>query len=335
MDVCICRWLRITLPDLSTYLNLKGISWLQRVQPRLRMWHVTFLFFSFLRTWLLYVLEPKPLASPNSWNWRPNKEHLTGSCQPVSCFWKPFTCCASAACFCCLETLLTSLAVTSLLARGVTWGSWPMVCLEFCWEPLLSSCQIICKMDVSLQGCRPSRSCVPLIVWGEGYTQQVLLLAAAPPPQFTTHRPNPCHKAGWLGKEPTSLRGNTDLFAAPSLQAECTAVSWGESQSVLGLAGCVWGNRNTCVIWIQGLHRPGSCRGGDGLHPTPLWVCAPEGECWQKKDSRRVLPMWCVSNSNINLSFSIKMSFWKMSYGLCCWGWQVCCHTAVFQGLQK
>ena len=34
---------------------------------------------------------------------------------------------------------------------------------------------MICKMDVSLQGHRPSRSCVPLIVWGEGYTQQVLL----------------------------------------------------------------------------------------------------------------------------------------------------------------
>lgn len=143
-------------------------------------------------------------------------------------------------------------------------------------------------------------------------------LATTTPTQFTTHRPNPCHKAGWLGKEPTSLSRNTDLFAAPSLQAECTAVSWGESRSVLGLAGCVWGNKDTCIIWMQGVHRPGSCRGSDGLHPTPLWVCAPEGECWQKKDSRRVLPICCVSNSKINLSFSIKMSVWKMSYGLCC-----------------
>ena len=83
--VCADGW-ELALPDLSTYLNLKGILWFQIVQPRLRMWHVTFSFFVFLRTWLLYVLEPKPLATPNSWDWRSNRESLMGSCQPVSWF---------------------------------------------------------------------------------------------------------------------------------------------------------------------------------------------------------------------------------------------------------
>ena len=39
---------------------------------------------------------------------------------PLGAWGKPFTCCASAVCFCWLEKLLTSLTVTSLLARGVT-----------------------------------------------------------------------------------------------------------------------------------------------------------------------------------------------------------------------
>lgn len=51
----------------------------------------------------------------------------------------------------------------------------------------------------------------------------------------------PVNKVGCLGKEHTSLHYNTDLFAAPFLQAELTAISRGrKSQSWYGLwQGCI------------------------------------------------------------------------------------------------
>ena len=62
---------------------------------------------------------------------------------------------------------------------------------------------IVCTTAVSLQGCRPSRPHIPLTVWGGGHSQQALLgQPGLPAPQFTTHRPHPCQKAGRLGKEP-------------------------------------------------------------------------------------------------------------------------------------
>ena len=216
--------------------------------------------------------------------------------------------------------------MASLPARGVTSGSWPLVHLECCWEPLLSS-----SHSLSVQ--RPSSSRAvghpgptSLSLCGEGDIANRRFLGSqdlgSQDCSSVHYSQTSSLSEGWPAGEGTpSLHANTDLSAAPPLQAGCSAVSWGESQSVLGLAGCVWGNKDTWVIWMQGGHRPGSCRGGKGLPPTPLWACASEGDCWQKKDSLRVPPICCVSNSKISLSFSIKMSIWKMSYDLCCWGW--------------
>lgn len=186
---------------------------------------------------------------------------------------------------------------------------------------------------LSVKWTSPSRivnrhnSGVPLIVWGEGYTQQVLVEQ----PRFSVlfiilllvHL-IPVSKVGCLGKEHTSLHGNTAYLQLLlfGLSSQSSLTRWESVLRCLGFGrGASEGKRTLATSGVQGAHRPGSRGAGGGLCPTPVWACSPGGECWQKKYSLRVLPVCCVSSREISLSFSIQMSTWKISYGLCFLGW--------------
>lgn len=87
MDLVRADGWELTWADLSTHLIPKGISRFRIAQP----WP---------RTWLLCILQQKPLATHNRRNWRPNRENLVGSCQSKSKspFYKPLPCCAGSVC---------------------------------------------------------------------------------------------------------------------------------------------------------------------------------------------------------------------------------------------
>lgn len=152
MDLVRADGWELTSADLSTYLIPKGISGFEIVQPR-------------LRTWLLCILQQKPLATHNRWNWRPNRENLVGSCQSQSksSFYKWLTCCAGSVCFWWEEKLLTSLTGT----EGVAFDHGPCVLQRACY----------CHVRLSVKWTSPASlvshnnsGAPPLIVWGEGNT---------------------------------------------------------------------------------------------------------------------------------------------------------------------
>lgn len=65
----------------------------------------------------------------------------------------------------------------------------------------------------------------------------------------------PVNKVGCLGKEHTSLHYNTDLFAAPFLQAELTEQSHEAARVSLGMGfgrGASEGEKDICSIWGAG-----------------------------------------------------------------------------------
>lgn len=140
----------------------------------------------------------------------------------------------------------------------------------------------------------------------------------------------PVNKVGCSGKEHTSLYYNTDLFAAPFFFSSGWVnrrISQGiDKQSWYALwQGCIWGKRTFAVfrvLWgTVSLGPAGEGKDREvSLHLIDKCSLTRRSECWEETGCHRgflVAGFWVEAS----LSFSVKMSVWKISYGLCLLGY--------------